>query len=67
MNSIKIAVALLLDKITGIFSKKEPEVPAVYTQIKVEPVTTTTPAPVVKEPLESKKPKAKSSKKSKKG
>lgn len=75
MNSIKIAAALLLDKFTGVFSKKETAVPVVYPQIKVEPVVTTTPAPVVapviEEPLvqkeEPKKPKAKSRKKSKKG
>lgn len=81
MNSIKIAAALLLDKITGVFSKKEAAVvPVVYPQIKVEPVVTTTPAPVVapvveepvvEEPVvqkeEPKKPKAKSRKKSKKG
>lgn len=76
MNSIKIAAALLLDKITGVFSKKEAAVvPVVYPQIKVEPVVTTTPAPVVapvvEEPVvqkeEPKKAKAKSRKKSKKG
>ena len=74
MNSIKIAAALLLDKITGIFSKKEEVTSApVYQEVVIENIIhpTTTPAPLAEEVSvkteETKKPKAKSRKKPKKG
>ena len=76
MNSIKIAIAFLLDKIIGFFSKKEQPTPVqqvtetvVENFVHVHP--TTTPAPIVEEAVtKTEEPKilnAKSRKKSKKG